>query len=404
MNENKQTIIEGFWISDEDNESRHIFDIKDTEILEKGSTSEYSDALKRLENCALKIIKLRNSNLEVLVFEKTTPYSAKSPLDLMFLIVSKEPHHNIYNIDNVSSIELGQILNEAKKTLESFCEVAKKSGKNVTHKAISVNYHEDPLPPENTDHMKKTYAQTINLLHLHVFVLTDEDSKENKNAKPLSRDEKDTVNDPTNFILQRILSIPSFQTDLSNEKLISTRRDKMQFETQGVEDFSDLAESLKRLHSMYCFYCQEIIDIFSDSNEEDALKMPLYDYEMVYANIKTYVRKLRKRKENILSDNANSEICRLTNLWMRLARIIKESSKEGILNNERLFLRSPAYTLLLELTNDSNWKITLDPRVISTGNALNSLGFLKRSEDRKSPDSNWWNVRKKMINKIKRDT
>ena len=398
MNENKVKIVEGFWISGEDNTSRHVFDLKDIEILENGTPSKYLEALKRLENCALKIITLKNSDLEILVFEKTTPYTSKSPLDLMFLIVSQESDHNIYSIDNMSPFELGQILSEAKKTLESLSEVAKKTRKNIVHKAISINFHDDPLPAKNVFFKKKTYAQTINLLHLHVFVLTDEDTEENKKAKPLSKDEKDTVNDPTNFILRRILSIPSFQRDLSSENLTRTKSDKMEFETQSTENFSDLAESLKRLHTMYCHYYQEIINLFVDNNEEDALKMPLYDYEKVYANIKTYVQKLRRRKENV-----NSEISRLTNLWMRLARIIQESSKEGILNNERLFLRSPAYTLLLDLIDNSNWKITLDPRVTSTGNALNTLGFLKRSEERKCPDKNWWDTRNTMVKKIKRN-
>lgn len=367
MNENKIKIVEGFWITEKDNTNRHVFDLKDVEILENGTPSEYLEALRRLENCALKVIPLKTSDLEILVFEKTTPYASKSPLDLMFLIVSQEPHHNIYSINDISSFELEQILSEAKKILQTLSGVAKETKKNVVHKAVAINFHDNPLSAENVSHIKKTSAQTVNLFHLHIFVLTDEDVKEKQNAKPLSKSEKDTVNDPTGFILRRILSIPSFQKDLSVGNLKRTKSDKMQFETQGTENFSDLAESLKRLHTIYCHYFQEILNLFVDSNEEDALKMPLYNYEMVYANIRTYMQKLRSRK-----GNANSEISRLTNLWMRLARILKQSSKEGILNNERLFLRSPAYTLLLELIDNNSWKIILDPRVISTGNALNT--------------------------------
>ncbi len=231
-------------------------------------------------------------------------------------------------------------------------------------------------------------------------MLCDEDVVPTKKNSPLNRDEKDTVNDPMDYAVRLLMTIPSISDKFKNVNLDRDEKGKFNFIANIDINLNVLAESLIELHKNYANIYQEIINVFTDPNRRDSLDMPLFDSDQIYQNITTFIQKMRRDHLNNGSLEDQEKITKLTTLWLRLARVFKVSSKEIIEQEERLFLRSPAYTLLLEVGEDDNWHINLDPRVISTGNALHTLNFLKRPDKESAPTEEWWEMRKKMVDEI----
>lgn len=93
----------------------------------------------------------------------------------------------------------------------------------------------------------------------------------------------------------------------------------------------------------------------------------------------------------------------LARQFIRFSQIFHEASPESIQEGKRLFLRSPAYTLLASPTERKEWDLLLSPKVISTGNALHSLGYYKKSAPTdQAPPEEWWDTRKKMVHTVRK--
>ncbi|MBP7740736.1 hypothetical protein KA089_00965 [Candidatus Woesebacteria bacterium] len=151
----KETIVvDSIWISKKDNESRYVFDLKYLDQLNT-SQEKHSDALHKLSAQALKVVELPNSDLNLLIFEKVTPYSSQTPFDLMFLVISKNYDRKVSGIADLAPPELADALSNAKTLIDNLSAAAQSSGKNIVKKSISVNYHENPLPEENVFFKKK---------------------------------------------------------------------------------------------------------------------------------------------------------------------------------------------------------------------------------------------------------
>lgn len=397
MEKKEKTVIGGFLFNDKVNFLRFVFDEASLDEVLTGGPN-YAAAMEKLKSHALNIAHLPDSDLQVLVSEKKRPYPV-SPFDLMMLVAGDTPDQKPSNIGEVDSQELGNILIYAKQLLAKLTSVAEETDSPVVRKVISLNYHQNPLPEKNIDYLIKTYAQTLDLLHFHTFVLTENDLKEIPDQE-ITKSERDIVNDPTSFIMKAIMVIPSIEQEFSIEGLSQTESGKLVFNTDKDMDEFDLGEKLQVLHQQYLKVYQEILEIFVDVNQHDSLDMPLLDPEAIHTNIKVYIQNLRQHPGNRSAD-ALEKINRLMNIWMRLAGILNPGNKEDVLNHKRLFLRSAAYTLVMEPNEEKGWKITLDPRLISTGNALHTLGYFKKFDKNRIPDKDWWLKQGEMVKEIR---
>jgi hypothetical protein len=393
-NGQRTTIIDGFWIDREINKRRYIFNNEDlSEVATDGLQRDA--ALKRLKRQALQVIQLPQSDLTVLISEKPRMYTAKTPLDVMMLVVSEYKHRRVANLRGASESELGNLLKHAKRILNGLKDVAEQVGQKVKHQALAVNFHEDPLSSEGVSDLRKLHAQTLDMLHFHAFVLTEDEVK--NSVGKLNKSERDVAYDPLNFIIEYLMDIPSIAEIFSHHSLERLGDDKLRFKLDEDADDSDFADSIIMLHNSYEHIYKKILELFIDKHNKSVISMPLLDGEDSWGNIKSFIRKLRNHPLNRDVENIQPKIDRLFALLKRLNKIFKDADREHLLSDERLFLHSPAYTMVMEINELEEWIITLSPRLISTGNALHSLGYFKQSSENNTPDKKWWEMRKKML-------
>jgi len=402
--ETKPTVIEGFWISERENRHRYVFDDQDLETVTQAKPG-FERALRRLKRQSLNWVNLPWADAVVLVSEKKRPYPGKTPLDLMLLVSRDEMTDHLpesVGQFDVSSQELGNTLIYAKKMLEVLAGVARSFDKKVVKKAIAINFHQNPLPMENIGSYRKTYAQTIRSLHLHSFVLTEDDIKQSADQS-LPKVERDIVSDPMSFVMKAISVIPSIQQHFLISDIDQAYASQLVFNTTQPIDSFRLASRLQILHQQYLTLYYELMSIFVDPNQEDMIGMPLLELEQMYANINVFIQNLRKNPVNQSSEMATHNIDRLAKIFFKLAGLIKEVDQDQIKNGERLFLRTAAYTLLLEpATKPGHWQITLDPRLISVGNAMDTYGYFKKVDPTAEPPREWWDMHKEMVKKVRR--
>jgi len=404
INEHSFPIVtDGFWFGEEENQSRYIFDDNDLKLVTENQPG-FSKALRMLKLNSLNWVSLPYSERSVLVSEKKRTYT-KSPLDLMFLVLNEDENDlQPKSVDQaeINSSDLGNTLIYVHKVLNTLVNVAEKFGKKVVKKTIAINFHQDPLPEENIDGNRKTYAQTIPSLHLHAFVLTEDDIKPSIDQS-LEKKERDIVKDPMSFVVRAVNVIPSIQQQFLLSGIDQVKTTKLEFESQYEMDEFRLASRLQLLHQQYSEVYNNILSLFVDNTQQDGVGMPLLELEQMYSNIKVFIQDLRRNPVNQDSMMVTDNINRLARIFYKLADILNQADKEKIKTGERLFLRSPAYTFLLEPNEETKkWKITLDPRLISTGNALNSYGYTKKVSPADKPTREWREMHKEMVSRVRK--
>lgn len=302
MLENKPiTVVDGYWVpsqSEKPDNQRFTLDQNslDTVCYQKAG---YEMALEILEEDALDFIDLEDSNLKVLLSEKTRPYPPKSPLDLMLLVAAETPKRIVHNIADLKPSELTQVLKIAEATLEGLEKTHTRSSDSpLVHRVIAYNYNEDPLPEEKTKNLRKTYTQTLPVLHLHAFVLSKKDIEPTQKESELSQKERDIARDPLFSTIHILAQIPSIR-ELFAEKNISLVRGKdLQFQTKNGLSSKETAESLVHIHETFKKLYQQIAGLFVDFHQSDAIDMPLLDQETIFGNISSFMQKC----ENTLSE------------------------------------------------------------------------------------------------------
>lgn len=400
MRENRfPLVINGFWLSKDLSSRLHVFDDDDLADVNAGQKN-YRQALESMKKSAMQVIPMADSDLTALISEKKRMYSAKTPLDVMMLICPEHVNRQTSSVEDLSKNELGFFLKQAVIVLRKLESTAKQHGLTVINRAISYNFHQDPLSADDVHNLRKVQAQTLNLLHFHVFIMTDEDLSEASNHGFLSKEERDIAYDPLNFIVKQVLQIASFRNFFVHPVLRWQDVDKLAFEIRETANGSSIAEAITKLHAAYQEIYQEISALFIDKDYRGELNMPLLNLESMYGNINAFIQKLRQHVDNKGQENIGFTIDRLASSLKRIAKILKNADKSGLLNNERIFLHSPAYTLTLENRNSGSWFLHMSPRIISTGNALHSLGYFKKVVPHDHPDKNWWNMRRTMLEKF----
>lgn len=162
---------------------------------------------------------------------------------------------------DISSQDLGNTLVYARTMLDALVTVAKDFNKKIVKKAIAINFHQNPLPMENIGSQRKTYAQTIRSLHLHSFVLTEDDVRQSADQS-LPKVERDILSDPMSFVMRAICVIPSIQERFFISDIDQTELDQLKFKTSFRIDEFRLASRLQIMHREFLIFILRINGCF----------------------------------------------------------------------------------------------------------------------------------------------
>ncbi len=310
----------------------------------------------------------------------------------------------VRNIGEVSPEDLAQILSRLEMAaLSQFKVLSSFEDKNGNIKYpnlrtyVALNCHIDPIKINTAQaqvHLKNI-AQSVEVLHFHVFSLRAEEEYNHFDLSQIDEDQRvkilKEVHDP----------IVSLFLDLIGPDILGARISQLipevyldHIEPSGTivlkttlpdpedeEYMSDekLAEIIKIIHATFANMYTQVTNCFVDRHKTDAIGYPmLLPPAQILSNLKTLIA--RMNEQHILTDK---EIKKLQVLARALHPAEQEVTKwtsqngHGPKQRDRIFLGGPAYTLTWCRLKTHQLEIRFSPHIDSNGNALNSLNLVR---------------------------
>lgn len=380
--------------------------------LEKGT--EDPQWREKLKKASIGVFEVGEKN-EAFLMRKASTYSGEPGLDNMLVVYN--PDKLVGSIGDLSPEEGHQIM-EAIASLEaSYKESEEKHPQDSKHKiastVVGINFHPHPVKFIKE---RKMFAQTLKHLHIHVTGMTESDQQrmEKIDAEEMLKTAQDPktrqmvkemIADKKDPLLEIFQAYFANQLALEND-VIKPKKEKeagdvpfgVNFEVKDKEEMAkpEFFKELQNIHRRYQELYSRISSIFIDESKQDSYGMPVVrsyqerltrlasaagmeDLNIDEVNdndIDKMTQNVLGLKKERLTDSERLAVRKFRLLIKKLKDLPAEETGEDL--PQKILLRGAAYTLTMKTSPDGRMIVNFAPRLISIGNMLDSMGFVRK--------------------------
>lgn len=321
-----------------------------------------------------------SADIGLYVVPKRSPYLAEPALDNM-VYVAKE-RGAVKSIDQLDADELKETFTTIFKLQQAYEQLAP-----IQAHVLSTSFHANPIYDQSI-FGKKVHAQSLRDLHFHAFSFSKKevDTIKTTPRQSLGKNFQDYMDDPLNSLIKGLTQEQSLIKRLlgSTSTLQSVGGGpaegvRFSFDHSSINNLS-FYRDIQQIHANINGIYEDIANLFVDLSEIDNKQMPkrlptIESEERVTKFIEGYSITSAENRRRL----------------MFLARNLKAGEDVSSLQ-ERVFLRGCAYTMFMgRHAGEPQRDLYFAPRIVSTGNALSSLGFFYQKEP--IIDAGWISLR-----------